>query len=221
MDSVGDLARALVLRTNQVRLRQEMDVLATEVATGFVKDTAKHLKGDTSGLLAIDRSLARLDAFRLNNAEATLISGSMQTALDEIQSRTQQVSEILIAAELTPNDSLLNTMSTDAQDAFAQVLGAMNRSVAGRFLFSGVATDRTAVPEIDAMMTALRKHEAKHHKIFEDEAKAFKKAMAREDPFPKEEVDGRMYDFYSAGQDKQDAYDSKTNHGEKEGVVLP
>ena len=72
-----------------------------------------------------------------------------------------------------------------------------------------------------AMMTALRKHEAKHHKIFEDEAKTFKKAMAREDPFPKEEVDGRMYDFYSAGQDKQDAYDSKTNHGEKEGVVLP
>ncbi|MEW9920886.1 DUF922 domain-containing protein [Marimonas sp. MJW-29] len=72
-----------------------------------------------------------------------------------------------------------------------------------------------------AMLAALRKHEAKHHKIFEDDAKAFKKSMVKEDPFPKEDVGGKMYDLFSASQDKQDAYDKKTNHGEKEGVVLP
>lgn len=156
MDSVGDLARALVLRTNQVRLREEMDVLATEVATGVVKDSAKHLNGDVSGLLAVDRTLGRLDAFRVNNAEATMMTGAMQTALDEIQTRSQQVSETLVSAELTPSEALLNTMSLDARDAFSQVLGAMNRSVGGRFLFSGVATDTAAVPAIDDMMTALR-----------------------------------------------------------------
>ena len=38
MDVVGDMSRALVLRTNQVKLREEMDQLAVEVATGFVRD---------------------------------------------------------------------------------------------------------------------------------------------------------------------------------------
>ena len=41
MQSVGDMARSLVLRTNQVQLRQQMDKLAVEVATGFAKDSAK------------------------------------------------------------------------------------------------------------------------------------------------------------------------------------
>ena len=73
MDSVGDLARTLVLRTNQTRLRQDMDRLAVEVATGFVRDPAGYLQGDTTSLLAIDRALARLDVFRINTAEAVLV----------------------------------------------------------------------------------------------------------------------------------------------------
>ena len=54
MQSVGDMARALVLRTNQVRLREEMDKLAVEVSTGFVTDSAKHLNGDLTSLQEID-----------------------------------------------------------------------------------------------------------------------------------------------------------------------
>ncbi|MBS0123646.1 flagellin [Thetidibacter halocola] len=156
MDSVGDLARMLVLRTNQVRLREEMDVLAVEVATGFVKDKGAHLRGDVSGLLAIDRSLERLDTFRFANAEAALLTGAMQQALGEIQERAQSTSQTLISAELTPSEALLGTMSRDARDALGQTLGALNRSVGGRFLFSGTATDRSAMPDLETMMTELR-----------------------------------------------------------------
>ena len=156
MEVIGDMARALVLRTNQVRLRQEMDQLAVEVATGFVKDPAQHLHGDLTGLLAIDRSLSQLDTYRVNTTEATFLSGSMQNALDEIQERSQLLSGALIAAELTPNSTLLNTMSEDAKSALNQVMNGLNRSVAGRFLFSGIATDRGAVESADKLLSDVR-----------------------------------------------------------------
>ncbi|MFZ7091054.1 flagellin [Primorskyibacter sp. 2E233] len=156
MDSVGNLARSLVLRTNQVRLRDEMDKLAVEVSTGMTKDAGKHLGGDLTGLLAIDRSLSKLDAYRINTTEAAYLTGTMQTTLDEMQSRTQTLSQTLIAADLTPSGELLSTMSEDAKSTLGQMLSGMNRSVAGRFLFSGTATDRAAVAGIDDMMTELR-----------------------------------------------------------------
>lgn len=156
MDVVGDMARALVLRTNQVRLREEMDQLAVEISTGYVKDPARHLDGDLTGLQAIDRSLARLDAFRVATTEATFLTSSMQTTLDEIQSRSETVSQTLIAAELTPNGPLLATMSEDAENALGQILNGLNRNVAGRFLFSGTATDRRAVQGVDHVLNDAR-----------------------------------------------------------------
>ncbi|WP_323767748.1 flagellin [Antarctobacter sp.] len=156
MEVIGDMARALVLRTNQVRLREEMDQLAVEVSTGFVKDAGKHLHGDLTGLLSIDRALAQLDTYRVNTTEASFLSGSMQTALDEIQGRSETLSQSLIAAELTPNSALLRTMADDAENALSQVMNGLNRSVAGRFLFSGTATDREAVQTGDDLLADVR-----------------------------------------------------------------
>ena len=156
MESVGNLARSLVLRNNQVRLREEMDKLAVEVSTGLKKDAGRHLGGDLTGLLAIDRTLSRLDAFRVNTTEATYLTSTMQTTLGEMQSRSETLSQTLIAADLTPSGALLSTMSEDARDAMAMVLNGLNRSVAGRHLFSGTATDRPAVQDFEAMMTELR-----------------------------------------------------------------
>ncbi|MDJ0822753.1 MAG: flagellin [Paracoccaceae bacterium] len=155
MQSIGDMAQALVLRTNQVRLRQEMDTLAAEISTGFVKDPAKHLAGDLTSLMAIDRSLQKLETYRVNTAEAALVTGTMQTALDQMQDRTETVAQVLISADLTPSGTLQQTMAEDARAALGQVLSDLNASVAGRFLFSGTATDRAAVQDVDQLMADL------------------------------------------------------------------
>jgi flagellar hook-associated protein 3 FlgL len=156
MQVIGDLARSLILRQNQVSLRTEMDQLAEEIATGFVKDPGQHLDGDISSLLAIDRSLEKLEAFRVNTTEAVFITGAMQNALDEIQTRTEILSQALISAELTPNSSLLSTMSDEAESSLGQVLNGLNRSVAGRSLFAGTATDGKAVQTLDQILTDAR-----------------------------------------------------------------
>lgn len=156
MQTVGDMSRALVLRTNQARLRAEMDKLAVEVSTGFVRDSAAHLKGDTSALLSIDRSLEKLEAYRVNAASATFLTGTMQATLDEVQDRSEGLSQTLISAELTPNDALVNTLSEDAETALNQMLNALNRNVAGRFLFSGTATDTAPMPDVDTLLADVR-----------------------------------------------------------------
>lgn len=156
MQSIGDMARALVLRSNQARLRTEMDGLAVEVATGTTRDPARHLGGDVTGLLSIDRSLARLETFRVSTAEAQLRAGTMQTALDGMQTRAETLAQTLLQADLTPSRDLLDTLSDSAADALTRVVGNLNASVAGRFLFSGVATDQAPVPPIDDVMSALR-----------------------------------------------------------------
>ena len=154
MQSVGDMARALVLRTNQVRLRTEMDKLAVEVSTGLVKDRAKHLGGDITGLTAIDRTLSRLNAYRINTTEAALFTGTMQQSLGNIQDASTNLAHNILGAELTPSSGLLDTMSADAEATINTVFSSLNQTVAGRFLFSGTATDTPAV-DVEAMMLAV------------------------------------------------------------------
>ena len=72
-----------------------------------------------------------------------------------------------------------------------------------------------------AMMKALAKHEKKHHKIFEDDAKKFKKSAEADGDIPKADVPAKMNTFFTDSQGNQDSFDHKTDHGKKEGVVLP
>ncbi|MBY6003924.1 flagellar biosynthesis protein FlgL [Salipiger bermudensis] len=156
MDTVGDLARTLVLRTHQTRLNRDLDRLGTEIATGFVRDPVAHLGGDVSTLVSIDRRLAQLETYRVNTTEAGFLSGTMQTTLDEIQTRSELLSQVLLSVELTPNEEMLRTFSTEAENALGNMLNGLNRSVAGRFLFSGTATDTPAVVDSETMISDLQ-----------------------------------------------------------------
>lgn len=73
----------------------------------------------------------------------------------------------------------------------------------------------------DKMIKALGTHENGHVKIFETDAKAFKKSREKDGDFPVDDVKGVMFDFFSESQKHQDAYDKKTKHGQTQGVVLP
>ncbi|EPX82631.1 Flagellar hook-associated protein FlgL [Salipiger mucosus DSM 16094] len=146
----------LVLRTNQTRLNRDLDRLGVEMATGFVRDSATHLGGDVSGLVAIDRTLAKLESYRVNTTEASFLTGTMQTTLDEIQERSEQLSQVLVSAELTPSEEMLRTLADEAETAMGQIVNGLNRSVGGRYLFSGIATDGPALADVDTILTDLR-----------------------------------------------------------------
>lgn len=155
MDTVGDLARTLVLRTHQARLNATVDNLAVEIATGFVTDKASHLGGDITQLLSIDSTLAKLETYRVNTSEATLFTSTMQTTLDEIQTRAASLSQDLLKVELTQTDEMFRTLSTSAESSLDQMMNGLNRSIAGRFLFSGTATDTPPLVDSEEMLAEL------------------------------------------------------------------
>ena len=64
--------------------RAAMDKLAVEGSTGFVRDNATHLKGDTSALLSIDRALEKLDVYRLLTEVADWIADAKLVLTDEL-----------------------------------------------------------------------------------------------------------------------------------------
>lgn len=155
MDTVGDLARTLVLRSHQTRLNAKMDNLAVEISTGFVTDKATHLGGDVTGLLSIDRTLAKLETYRVNTSEASMMTSTMQTTLDEIQNRTESLSQDLLKVELTQTDEMFNTLSASAESSLDQMMNALNRSIGGRFLFSGTATDTPPLVDSETLLSEL------------------------------------------------------------------
>lgn len=156
MDTVGDLARSLVLSTHHTRLNRELDKLGVEIATGFTRDPARHLQGDVTGLVALDRDLSRLEAFRISTTEAGARAATLQTTLEEIQGRSELLSQVLLSAELTPTQEMRETFSEEARNAMGQVLAGLNRNIGGRFLFSGTANDTPAVAGLEDMLADLR-----------------------------------------------------------------
>lgn len=72
----------------------------------------------------------------------------------------------------------------------------------------------------DDMYKALKKHEENHHTILLSEAASWKKAMDKLGDVDKEKMETEWVKFNKATQAKQQSYDTKTHHGEKEGVSL-
>ncbi|EIE52603.1 flagellar hook-associated protein FlgL family protein [Citreicella sp. 357] len=132
-----------------------MDSLSVEIATGFVTDKASHLGGDITELLSIDRNLAKLETYRVNTSEAGLVTSTMQTTLDEIQSRSEALSQDLMKVELTQTDEMFSTLSASAESSLDQMMNGLNRSIAGRFLFSGTATDTPPLVDSEALLAEL------------------------------------------------------------------
>lgn len=72
----------------------------------------------------------------------------------------------------------------------------------------------------DTMFKALLKHETNHHALFLEACAIWARDMDAEGEIDKKAALKAWKDFETNLQKTQDDYDSKTNHGAKEGVML-
>lgn len=156
MTSIGDLAQGLMLRSRTVQLRQTMDRLTGELATGQVRDVTARLGGDFTYLSEIDRSLAQLGGYRLATSEAALFADAAQAGLARIQDVVSDLGPVLISASVSGLAISRENAVTQAGAALEATLGALNGEVSGRSLFAGTATDRAPLASADTLLTALR-----------------------------------------------------------------
>jgi len=156
LTSIGDLARGMVTRTRSVEIRNQIDTLTYEMSSGRVQDVSRYLGGDYSQLLDLDRSLARLDAFKIATSEARLFTDAMQQSLGKFSDSVSEVSVSLLSFATSNQTVTHDQASVEARNALDTMMSALNTRAGGRSLFSGTATDVSPLPTPVTLLGALR-----------------------------------------------------------------
>ncbi|MCE8508844.1 flagellar biosynthesis protein FlgL [Ruegeria pomeroyi] len=156
MNSLGDLAQNLMLRSYGTRIRNEVNTLTRELSTGEVSDISGRLRGDYSHLADMDRSLRRLSALSTANAEAKLMASASQTSLGTVEETASDLSEALLAVSISNQAVSHAQAGVKAHGALGTMISALNTSVGGRSLFAGIATDQAPLASADTLLSELR-----------------------------------------------------------------
>lgn len=152
--SIGDLAQSYRLRNHDAQLKRELARLSDEVTTGVTSDPTAAVRGDYATLAGIERSLVRTEAFRTSATEAATLAGTIQIALETVQSQIQATAPSLMSVSLTMTDRQIDTAALAAHQRLGSVISALNARVADRYVLSGTATDSPPVADTAALLAA-------------------------------------------------------------------
>lgn len=153
--SLGDMARSFMLRRHTTDLKQDLQRLTNEAATGRVSDTAAQVSGDLVPIAGIDASLARLKGYGAVTSEAGLFAGAMQTALATLDTLATSLSNALISTATGGSTTLIDAAGKDAEQNLQTALSALNTRFGDRSLFAGTETTAAATADSDTLLTAL------------------------------------------------------------------
>ncbi len=154
--NLGDLSSAFALRQRNVALRESIDRLTTELASGQVADTRNVLAGNYSTLTDIERRTSLLEGYGVATTEAKLFAGASQQALGLLQDFGSDLSGSLLTAGTSAIGVTGSDTASQAKSTLAGMIGVINTASAGRFLFSGTATDQAPLPDVETVLSAVR-----------------------------------------------------------------
>ena len=155
MMSVGDMALSFQLRKQNAELKQQMIERNKEVITGQAYDLGKRVTGDFMSLAAVDRSLAMLNAYDTAATEAELYSTTSQAALGVMTDMAQEIAPLLLSSVTNSSYTSQEAVAKDARQKLEASISALNTQVAGRYAFSGIATDQAPLVDADTMLADL------------------------------------------------------------------
>lgn len=155
VNSIGDQARAFVMKTASARLKNTVDVLTKEMSSGEVADLGQRLQGNSRSLNDIEARMKMLNQYKRNAAEAASLTGAMQERLGTIHSVTSTLAVDLVVGPALPTVKLLSTRSDGVAQTFSDVVEQLNGSFAGQHLFSGLATDLPPLISANQMLDNL------------------------------------------------------------------
>lgn len=153
--SLGDLSQSYLLRHRNTSLKQDIARLTQELATGQVADVRQVLAGNVSYLADIERKTAMLEGYKVATSEATHFAGAMQTALGRFSDLSEDLTSSLVTAGLTTSGSTGDDIPSEARNALSAMIGTLNTDIAGRYMFSGTATNQAPLVEPDILLADL------------------------------------------------------------------
>lgn len=155
MNGLGDLAQSYAMRAHNLSARRELDALVSEMASGEAADIPKRLRGDYSGLAAVESGLTQLKAYSTVLVESGNFAAGMQTALEAVQQNLTDTGPKLVSAVKPGEERLLDATLAEAGHHFDAIVGQINGRDGDRSLFAGNAVDRPALAPAEDILSDL------------------------------------------------------------------
>lgn len=153
--TLGDLAQAFALRHRNTAVKTDIQRLNQELATGQAADLTKHLGGSYAELTGIERETRLLNAYAVNITEARNFTNVMQTRLEQVSTIASDFAGDLITSVSSGSLATQAAFVNEAELHFQTVVASLNSQSAGRFLFSGDATNTPALVNPDDILAEL------------------------------------------------------------------
>ena len=155
LTSIGDMAQHFISLRHNTQLKQRLNTLTQEMATGQAADLNKRLGGDRGRFSAIDHRLAVISGYDASSAEAANRLGLMQTTLDTVNDQRDRLANQMISINVSNTQTEADTAASSAKDAFSSFVGAFNARLADKSLFAGTATNQPALADADQILADL------------------------------------------------------------------
>ena len=156
MTPAGDMANALFLRRQTATLKSALSRHSQELTTGRAADPMRKLRGDTALIASIERSRIALQAYDMATTEAELHTSTQQRVLERLRVDAMDVAGQLLNFGTAVPPQMVDTAGRIGLAAFEDAVNALNTQVGGRYIFSGVESDKPALASADDILSALR-----------------------------------------------------------------
>ncbi len=156
LTTIGTMSQHFITQRQNVGIRDRLNTLTEELSTGRASDLTRHLGGDAGRLGQVDRRLGLIESFNASASRLAQIAGTMQTALDRIESRRGVLTDELLRITEASPPSQRQAAAEAGRAGFDEIVGALNMRIGGAALFAGADAAGTALADAEAMFEDLR-----------------------------------------------------------------
>lgn len=153
--SIGDMAQHMMNARRTVAVKQDLNKLAYELASGRKADPSAALRGDFNMLAGVERQLTVLEGYDIATKDASLFLETAQMTLDQVHSVTGDLGRDLLSASESGLSASVVSVAKSARNDFDAIVSALNGRVADRSIFGGTATDSAPLVDADTMMAQI------------------------------------------------------------------
>jgi flagellar hook-associated protein 3 FlgL len=158
MNTIGDLAHALVLRQRQGQLKTQLTQLTSELTSGRSADVRSHLDGRTATLTILHHDTALTRSYDQAAQTVAARFQHQQLALTSMANGLGAVLEPMLALQDHATTSNLTTLGSAAEQALEHIFSTLKQGHAGQPLFAGGADIGTAKAFLTNLQEALAPH---------------------------------------------------------------
>ncbi|MBQ4823324.1 flagellar biosynthesis protein FlgL [Leisingera sp. HS039] len=155
LNSYGDMAQHLFLRSRNAELQQNITTLSEEFATGKSSNLTERLGGDYTYLADLESTLNRLDSYTVTNREVQLFATTTQSSLDKVQSQVQAMRNDILTLSSAIDVDNAQQFGSQAKQRISSAINLLNASVGGRAVFAGTATDTKPLNDTGTLMSSI------------------------------------------------------------------